>query len=118
MGDDTERMKDEIREGFKSLGVDIKFDPDADLGAFRRGRRVLKCRELQVGLIVWGFYQEHGERRPRANHAHRLLEGHGGSWILDDGSSFSMDFEPTDPEDDCHDDCGEGVMYIYEAVPK
>jgi len=116
MCNDEELMKDEIRKGFASFGVDINFDADADLSTYRRGDRLLTYGELQEGIVVWGWYQEHGEEDPRVDSAFRLEQGAGSSFILDDGSSFSMDIEVGDHDDDCVEDCGEGVKRIYEAT--
>jgi len=116
MGNDEERMKDEIRKGFKSFGVDIKFEADEDLQAYRRGDRLLTYGELQEDLVVWGWYQEHGEGEPRVDGPFRLERGAGSSFILNDGSSFSMDIEVGDPNDDCVEDCFQGIKCIYEAI--
>lgn len=117
MTDELERMKDEIRDGFKGLGVDIKFEADADLSGYRRGDRLLKYGELQEGMVVWGQYQEYGEDGPRADSPFRLETGNAeGTFILEDGSSFCLDIEIGDPDDECVEDCGEGVKRVYEAI--
>lgn len=110
-------MKQEIIDGFRQFGVEIKFDPDADLKKYRCTGRVLKQGELKEGLIVWAVYKEHGEDHARMNGAFRLLKGVEDSFVLDDGSSFSADFTPWDPKEDCIDEGGgEGVMVLYEAA--
>ena len=116
MGNDEERMKDEIRKGFASFGVDIKFEADEDLAVYRRGDRLLTYGELQEGLVVWGWYHEHGEEEPRVDSAFRLEQGAGNSFILDDGSSFSMDIEVGEHDDECVEEHLQGIKRIYEAV--
>lgn len=114
--DELEQMKDEVRKGFKSFGVDIKFDANADLRGYRRSERPLKYGELQEGLVVWGVYKEHGKRYPSVSTAFRLVQGAGNSFILDDGSSFSLDIEVGDPDDECVEEHAEGVKRLFEAV--
>jgi hypothetical protein len=130
-----EKMKDEIKSGFKALGVDINFDADADLDKFRRGKPLTlrELRALPADAIVYVWYKEHGERGPRIDQAMRASrEDENGeeSWSLSDGSSFGAGFKPTGkydheagkflpPPDDaeCFDEsCGEGEMFLYHAV--
>lgn len=128
----VQAMKDEIQGFFSELGVDFKFDADKDLSGFSRGPalRLGALKALPDGSIVWAWYKEHGEARPRIDQAMRISRNQDGSWGLEDGSSFAAEFTPTGdydhgsgrfstPSDDaeCFDEGGgEGEMRLYEAA--
>lgn len=116
--DELSQMKDKIQDMAKDLGMEIEFDQDAELAPYRRGDRLLKYGELQEGMVVWGSYQEHGETEPEVSGPFRLEQGAGNSFILEDGSSFCLDIEVGDPEDECREECCEGVKLVHEAVPR
>jgi len=136
----VDRMKDQIHRMAKDLGMPpIKFDPDADLHNFVRGKPLLvgELRALPAKSVVYVWYKEHGEDGPRIDQAMRISKydesdpANANTWGLEDGSSFGADFTPTGdfasktgefatPPDTaaCFDEgCGEGEMYLFHAVP-
>ncbi len=133
----AQKMKDEITRMAGDLGVEIKFDTDRALSAYRRGTplTVGELRALPAGAVVWAWYKEHGEDGPRIDQAMRISKSDAepNYWELEDGSSFAAGFKPTGeydgksgkasgfavpPDtDECFDESGgEGEMLLYHAV--
>ena len=108
----------------EELGYELRLRPDKELSRYERRANLLTIGELKSlpdDSVVWATYREHGEREYRANGPYRIRKVETG-WMLEDGSSFSAEFE-LDPEskdtDGCYDPCsGEGDMYIYHVRVK
>ena len=98
----------------------VQFEPEKILRNYRKGSPLPlgKLKVMPEGGIVWATYRETRERSFRVNGAYRIRKLVNG-WMLEDGSSFSAEFEPSYTEDDdlCLDECcGEGELRLYRAV--
>jgi hypothetical protein len=119
-----EAMKAEIQSTFRELGAEIKFKVDRDLKKFVAGEPLTlgELKSLPQGAVVWVWYKEHGEARPRISGPMRATKADDeDAWGLDDGSSFGAEFAPSIDSDDseCFDEGGgEGEMRLYHAVLK
>lgn len=117
----VQAMQDQVQSMAKGLGVEIKFEGDKGLDAYKRGKP-LTMGEVYLAATekrpVWVYYKEGEDEDPRIDSA-KHVQITNGCFMFVDGSSFasemeiSLDHHPA--EDDC---CGEGEMKVYEAIKK
>lgn len=87
-------LKDKVDELAKGLGINLKFESDASLSDYKKGK-VLTREELDAmpdGSIIWCVYYKRGNMNDRrVNGPYKITKDNGYGWICSDGSSWGLD---------------------------
>ncbi len=117
-----DELRRAVEETAADLGININFDPDADLQQFKPGQILTlgQLRAMPDGTVVWVYCKVDGDEGVRINQAMRINADpkFPNNWGLSDGSSFAAEFhlDGSDDQKCIHYDFGE--MRLSEAIKK